>query len=147
MPLVKWEKAHSPRFCSRPCAKQQEATYAGGEQQWERGNGNQILVFRSRPLKYDQMTLLAACLTSTRTWFRMATHNSEFRIVTIHLTMYLIHPAWTLLSSNTGVEGILGGYNAWSLNEVLEMPYSFPSMLFEILANKLSLLSESSEWH
>lgn len=151
MPLVKWEKTHSPRSCSRPCARQQEATYAGGEQQWERGNGNQILVFRSRPLKYNQMTLLAAYLTSPSTRTRTdsiwppTTQNSE--TVAIHLTMYLIHPAWILLSSDMGVECILGGYNAWSLNEVLEMSYSFPSMLFQIPANELFLLSECSEWH
>lgn len=64
MLLVKLEKKYNPRFCGRPCAWQQEVKHTGGEQQWEKGNGNRLLVFRSHNLKCNQMTFLAASLTS-----------------------------------------------------------------------------------
>lgn len=64
MLLVKLEKKYNPRSCGRPCAWQQEVKHTGGEQQWEKGNGNRLLVFRSHNLKCNQMTFLAASLTS-----------------------------------------------------------------------------------
>lgn len=136
MLLVKWEKKYSPRSCGRPCARQQEAKHTGGEQQWEKGNGNQILVFRSQNVKRNQMSFLAACLTSPSTspnlYSRLQPKIQRAGGVTSHRTPHSL--SWVLFSSDIGEECILGGYNPWPLNKILEMPYSFPPTLFQILS-------------
>lgn len=90
-----------------------------------------------------------------------AVYNPNFSAQEVLLvTTYPIHLSWVLFSSDIGEECILGGYNPWPLNKILEMPYSFPPTLFQILSKWavpsfrkfcicafLCLLSQIQSWY
>lgn len=74
------------------------------------------------------------CSLNSRIRNCVAIYNPKVKCKgSVHVTTNPTSPSRTLLSRDRGEECILQGYNTQCLNGILEMPYSFPPTLFQIL--------------